>query len=68
MEIRSPAYTAYDEHVGVVEVAGSCEGGPLILAESDGGNARPGVADVAGGAPAVGQLRPVGGLVEGGAV
>src|SRR2546422_8346723 len=65
---RAPADHADDEHVGVVPVAASGEGGPAVLGEADAGYGLPGVADVAGGAPGVGEAGPVGSALEGGVV
>src|SRR6267142_5920521 len=62
---RAPADHAHDEHVGVVPVADSGEGGPAVLGETDAGYGLPGVADVAGGAPGVGKAGPVGRAFEG---
>ncbi len=68
VELPLPADEAHHQHVGIVPVPRAGEGCPLVLAEPLRGHARPGVADVAGGAPGVGVGRPFVCLLERGGV
>ena len=59
MQPGPPANVTHHEHVRIIPMARATVGLPLVLAEALAAHGRPGIPDVAGGAPAIGPVAQV---------